>query len=87
MFEPIHGSAPKYKGMNQADPLATIWAGAMMLDEIGQEKSGKIVVDAIQEVLRQGKIKTKDLGGKNTCSDMGDAVVNKIKEINQWRMI
>ena len=35
-----------------------------------------------QEVLKQGKIKTKDLGGKNTCSDMGDAVVNKIKEIN-----
>jgi 3-isopropylmalate dehydrogenase len=68
--------------MNQANPLPTIWAGAMMLDEIGQEKSGKIVVDAIQEVLKQGKIKTKDLGGKNACSDMGDAVVNKIKEIN-----
>lgn len=79
MFEPIHGSAPKYKGMNVANPLATIWAGAMMLDEIGEEKAGKHVVDAIEKVLKQGKVKTKDLGGKNTTSDMGDAVVAKIQ--------
>ena len=79
MFEPIHGSAPKYKGMNVANPLATVWAGAMMLDEIGEEKAGKQIVDAIEKVLKQGKVKTKDLGGKNTTSDMGDAVVAKIK--------
>jgi len=78
MFEPIHGSAPKYKGMNIANPLATVWAGAMMLDEIGQEKAAKDVVNAIEKVLKQGKVKTKDLGGKNTCSDMGDAVVKKL---------
>jgi len=47
MFEPIHGSAPKYKGKNVANPLATIWAGAMMLEEIGKEKAGKDVVKAI----------------------------------------
>ena len=78
MFEPIHGSAPKYKGMNSANPLATIWAGAMLLDEIGQPKASEQIVNAIQEVLKQGKVKTKDLNGKNTCSDMGDAVAETL---------
>ncbi|MBW2990046.1 isocitrate/isopropylmalate dehydrogenase family protein [Candidatus Woesearchaeota archaeon] len=79
MFEPIHGSAPKYKGMNVANPLATIWAGAMMLDEIGEPKAAESVVNAIESVLKEGKIKTKDLGGKDKCSDMGDAVAGKIQ--------
>jgi isocitrate/isopropylmalate dehydrogenase len=78
MFEPIHGSAPKYKGMNVANPLATIWAGAMMLEEIGEKESADQIVNAIQEVLKQGKVKTKDLGGKNTTSDMGNSVVEKL---------
>ncbi len=78
MFEPIHGSAPKYKGMNIANPLATIWAGAMLLEEIGQEKASKQVVNAIEKVLKEGKVKTKDLGGKAKCSDMGDEVVKKL---------
>ena len=65
MFEPIHGSAPKYKGKNIANPLATIWAGAMMLDEIGEEKSGKLIVNAIEAVVKEGKVKTKDMNGKN----------------------
>ena len=79
MFEPIHGSAPKYKGMNVANPLATIWAGAMLLDEIGQPKASEEVVKAIENVLKEGKVKTKDLGGKAKCSDMGDAVVKKLE--------
>jgi len=78
MFEPIHGSAPKYKGLNLANPLATIWAGAMMLDEIGQPKAAEQVVKAIESVLKEGKVKTKDLDGKNTCSEMGDAVAKKL---------
>ena len=78
MFEPIHGSAPKYKGMNRANPLATIWAGAMMLDELGEPKSHDAIVNAIQKVLVEGKVKTKDLGGSNSCSDMGDAIVKKL---------
>lgn len=78
MFEPIHGSAPKYRGMNRANPLATIWAGAMMLDELGEEKAAEAVVKAIEDVLKEGKVKTKDLGGTHTCSDMGDAVTAKL---------
>jgi len=79
MFEPIHGSAPKYKGMNRANPLATIWAGALMLEEIEEGESAKKIIKAVEDILREGKVRTKDLGGEKTCSDMGDAVVEKLK--------
>lgn len=78
MFEPIHGSAPKYKGMNRANPVATIWAGAMMLDELGEGVAAGRVVSAIESVLKEGKTKTKDLGGTSKTTDMGDAVVQKL---------
>ena len=78
MFEPIHGSAPKYKGMNVANPIATIWAGALMLEEIGEKKASQQVVDAIQKVLKEGKVKTKDLGGTAKTTEMGDAIVKKL---------
>jgi len=79
MFEPIHGSAPKYAGKNIANPIATIWAGAMMLDEIGEEKSSDDIISAIQDVLKEGKIRTKDLGGSSSTSDMGNAIVKRIE--------
>ncbi len=79
MFEPIHGSAPKYKGMNVANPLATIWAGAMLLDEIGQPKAAEQVVNAIESVLKEGRVRTKDLGGTAKTTEMGGAVVEKIE--------
>lgn len=80
MFEPIHGSAPKYKGMNRANPVATIWAGALMLEEIGETKAAADIVHAIEEVIKEGKTLTKDLGGTATTSEMGDAIAAKIKE-------
>jgi 3-isopropylmalate dehydrogenase len=79
MFEPIHGSAPKYKGMNRVNPLATIWAGALMLDEVGEAKASQAIISSIQDVLKEGVVKTIDLGGVNTCSEMGDAVASKLE--------
>ncbi|MBN2013994.1 MAG: isocitrate/isopropylmalate dehydrogenase family protein [Candidatus Altiarchaeota archaeon] len=79
MFEPIHGSAPKYKGLNTADPIATIWAGAMMLDELGEEKAGEKIVSAIEAVLKEGKTRTRDLGGSSKTSEMGDAIIEKLR--------
>jgi 3-isopropylmalate dehydrogenase len=78
MFEPIHGSAPKYKGMNRVNPLATIWAGALMLDELDENDASEAIILSIQDVLKEGVVRTKDLGGTNTCSDMGDAVARKL---------
>lgn len=83
MFEPIHGSAPKYKGTNTANPLATIWAGALMLSEIGKEKSGDLIVKAIEQVIKEGRIRTKDMGGGSTTSEMGDAVARKVRELSE----
>jgi isocitrate/isopropylmalate dehydrogenase len=80
MFEPIHGSAPKYKGMNSANPIATIWAGALMLDEVGEEAAAQRIVSTIEKILAEGKVRTRDLGGTATTSGMGDAIVKKLQE-------
>lgn len=82
MFEPIHGSAPKYKGMNVANPLATIWAGAMMLNEIGEEKSGNLIVNSIEELVKQKKVLTKDMSGTSKTSDVGNELMNIVTELN-----
>jgi 3-isopropylmalate dehydrogenase len=80
MFEPIHGSAPKYKGKNVANPIATILAGQLMLEELGEQEAAELVERAAIEVLKEGKIRTKDLGGTSKTSEVGDAVVKKVKD-------
>lgn len=82
MFEPIHGSAPRHAGKNIANPLATILAGKMLLDHLGEEQAAKKVEDAVIEVLKEGKVRTYDLGGRSSTSDVGDAVVAKVGEID-----
>ena len=81
MFEPIHGSAPKYKGLNRANPVATIMAGSLLLDAIGEKKAGKLVEKSVREVLKLGKPLTPDMGGTQKTSDMGDAISVKVREI------
>ena len=77
MFEPIHGSAPKYTGKNIVNPIATIWAGALMLDHLGEPKAAQRITKAIEKVLKAGKIKTRDLGGLAKTADMGDEIANQ----------
>ena len=81
MFEPVHGSAPKYTGMNRVNPIATILGGAMMLDYLGEKEGAKMIEDAVIAVLVEGKVRTADLGGKETTSDMAKAIVEKIKSL------
>ncbi len=80
MFEPIHGSAPKYKGMGVANPIATILAGGLMLETLGEQEAADLVEKAVIEVLGDGKVRTKDLGGTSKTSEVGDAVAEKVKE-------
>jgi len=82
MFEPIHGSAPKYKDKSIANPTATILAGAMMLDCLGESKAAKVIEDAVEKVLIEGKVRSRDLGGNSSTIEVGDEVVRKVKEIN-----
>jgi tartrate dehydrogenase/decarboxylase/D-malate dehydrogenase len=76
MFEPVHGSAPDIAGKGIANPLAAILSAALMLSHLGLEQSAGAVRNAVSKVLAEGKVKTADLGGKNTTTEMGDAVVS-----------
>ncbi len=81
MFEPIHGSAPKYKGQNRVNPIATILAGSLLLDHLGLRSSAAKVENAVAAILKEGRVRTYDLGGRSTTSEVGDAVAAKVKTI------
>jgi 3-isopropylmalate dehydrogenase len=83
MFEPIHGSAPKYKGLNIANPIATILAGKLLLESLGEEEAAMLVEKAVREVLREGKVRTKDLGGNSTTKQVGDAIADRVKLLGE----
>ncbi len=75
LFEPVHGSAPDIAGRNIANPLAAILASAMMLDHLGVPEAAKAVNDAVAAVLKEGKVRTLDLGGESSTSEVAAAVV------------
>ena len=75
MFEPIHGSAPDIAGRGLANPLAAIWSASQMLDFFGHEDWGKRVLDAIQQVLVEGRDLTPDMGGTANTRQVADAVI------------
>ncbi|TDT71842.1 tartrate dehydrogenase/decarboxylase/D-malate dehydrogenase [Hypnocyclicus thermotrophus] len=79
MFEPIHGSAPDIAGKEISNPLASIWSVSQMMDFFGYEDWGKKILDAIEELLIDGKTLTPDLGGIAKTSEIGKAI-NKILE-------
>jgi 3-isopropylmalate dehydrogenase len=83
MFEPIHGSAPKYKGLNKANPIATILAGQLMLEHLEEQRAADLVENAVIEVLREGKVRTYDLGGSSKTSEVGDAIEKKVRELGE----
>ncbi len=80
MFEPIHGSAPKYKGMDRINPVATILAAKMMLDNLGRKDLGDIVNQAVRNTFDKG-IFTKDLGGTAKTHEVGDAIAAEIRKM------
>jgi isopropylmalate/isohomocitrate dehydrogenase-like protein len=81
MFEPVHGSAPKYTGQNRVNPTATIMAAQMMLDYLGEKEAAVKIENAVMEVLNEGKVRTKDLGGSSTTSEMSEAIASKVKAL------
>ena len=76
MFEPIHGSAPDIAGQQKANPLATIWSAAQMLEFFGyQNWSGKLIT-CIEKTLEQPNMLTPDMGGNGTTEQVGDYIVD-----------
>lgn len=82
VFEPTHGSAPKYVGMNKVNPIAQILAAKMMLDWLGEKEMANIVDKAVAKVILEGIYRTYDMGGNTTTTGMADAICEKIKEMN-----
>ena len=77
MFEPVHGSAPEIAGRGISNPVGQIWAGAMMLDHLGEHAASMRLVDAFEAALREGT-RTRDLGGTATTAEFTDAVLDRL---------
>ena len=81
MFEPVHGSAPDIAGMGIANPIAQIWSAALMLNHLGREDLGALILESIEAVLEQQAVRTPDLGGNATTSEMGTAIRNALQQL------
>ncbi|MDN5347157.1 MAG: isocitrate dehydrogenase [Clostridia bacterium] len=80
VFEPVHGSAPKYAGQNKVNPLAMILSGVMMLEHLGELEAAARVRQAIEAVLAEGKYLTYDLGGTAGTSEMAEAIARRLEK-------
>ena len=74
LFEPVHGSAPDIAGQGIANPIGQIWSGAMMLEHLGESDASAAIVRAIERVLAEPKLRTRDLGGPADTVTCGKAV-------------
>jgi tartrate dehydrogenase/decarboxylase/D-malate dehydrogenase len=74
MFEPVHGSAPSIAGKGIANPIAAIWAGALMLDFLGETIAAQKIMAAIEETVMDYRIATRDIGGHSTTLEVGDRI-------------
>jgi 3-isopropylmalate dehydrogenase len=80
MFEPVHGSAPDIAGKGIANPVGAILSSALMLETLGHENAAAEIERAVKGLLRSGKVRTPDIGGKTSTSKVGDAVAAAIAE-------
>jgi isocitrate dehydrogenase (NAD+) len=78
IFEAVHGSAPDIAGKNLANPIALVLSGAMMLDHLGETQAADRVRGAVQQVLREGKHLTRDLGGTAGTSEIAEAIAARV---------
>jgi isocitrate dehydrogenase (NAD+) len=79
VFEPVHGSAPKYAGQNKANPTALMLSGALMLRHLGETEAADRVEQAVRAVIAEGRTVTYDLGGSAGTSQFGEAVAARVR--------
>ena len=79
MFEPVHGSAPDIFGQRIANPLAMVWAGALMLEFLGEQTAAQLIMDGIAKTLQNGSVLTRDLGGSGSTNEAGDEISANIR--------
>jgi len=80
MFEPAHGSAPKYKGMDKVNPTASILSGAWMVEYLGEPEIRNAIFDATKQIINDGKFVTYDIGGNAKTSQMSQAIAELAKQ-------
>ena len=78
VFEAVHGSAPKYKGLNKVNPTALLLSAKLMLDHLKESDAAQRLDTAVSDVIREGKTVTYDLGGTAGTREMGDAIIAKL---------
>ncbi len=76
LFEPVHGSAPDIAGQGIANPIGQIWTASMMLDHLGEHEAAQAILKAIETVLAEEKLRTRDLGGRAGTVECGQAVAD-----------
>ena len=81
VFEPTHGSAPKYAGLNKVNPIAAILAAAMMAGWTGEKEVEAAIHKAVEEVVRRGEPRTYDMGGSSTTMQMAEAIAAEAARI------
>jgi 3-isopropylmalate dehydrogenase len=79
VFEPTHGSAPKYAGQYKVNPIATILAVKMMLDWLGEPDKATTLEGAVATVIAEGRVRTYDMGGGDSTLDMAHAIADAIR--------
>ncbi len=78
VFEPTHGSAPKYAGQYKVNPIATILAAKMMMDWLGEAEKARRIEAATAAVISEGKVRTYDMGGNSRTLEMAEAIAAKL---------
>jgi len=78
VFEPTHGSAPKYSGMNKVNPTATLLSVKLMLDWLGETDKADRLESAIAQVIKEAKVRTYDMGGKSSTTEVAEETAGKL---------
>jgi tartrate dehydrogenase/decarboxylase/D-malate dehydrogenase len=81
MFEPVHGSAPDIAGKGVANPIGQIWSGAMLLEHLGEKEAARAIVRAIETLLRDHDIRTRDMGGTASTKELGDQLARLVATV------
>jgi tartrate dehydrogenase/decarboxylase/D-malate dehydrogenase len=79
MFEPVHGSAPDIAGRGVANPVGAILSAAMMLAWLGETPAAAAIHAAVVDVLEDGRLRTRDIGGQASTAEVGSAIADRVR--------
>jgi tartrate dehydrogenase/decarboxylase/D-malate dehydrogenase len=81
LFEPVHGSAPDIAGQGLANPIGAVWSAVLMLQQLGEDEAAARLMQSVEDVCRSG-LRTRDVGGNASTSEVGDAIAQSLRSAN-----